>query len=455
MHYDRLLHSPYFHRLSSVTQVVPTTTQTALVHTRMTHSMKVAQLARELSESLLKRTDADLIGKLGGLDPDVAASAGLAHDFGHPPFGHIAEQELDKLLVERGVLEGYDGNAQTFRIVTLLAAKRGTTLRKPGLDLTAATRNAVIKYPVSYEDLSKSAGEWDRQSRPVDNDRPKFNYYSLDINEYAYAREAHKLAPKVLSLEAQIMDLCDDISYAVHDLEDWIRTGTVRVSDILDPPKGFVTKATTRLANEFAKYHTEDEAARIAELGLTGVQIPFQPESHMHSQLLQPYRDTTEQQAELSSLCSYFISLLVNNVEIDGSYSGAEVHVDDQSLATILMLKYITREMVINSPSLAFGQIGNRATIRRVFGAVERWLTRYHSRDRNLSGMLAHIWSMNLAQARRRYGQDVLSDRDRREKIVLRATADYVASLTEPQVSSMDRQIQGMPDSSPLNDWLV
>ena len=137
---DRLLYSDYLRRLASVTQVA-SAAEGASFHNRLTHSIKVAQVGRRLAELLLSR-DKDLAGFL---DPDVVEAAALAHDLGHPPFGHVADRHLCALAVENDLGDGFEGNAQTFRIVTRLSVRRsGGGL---GLDLTRATLAATAKYP--------------------------------------------------------------------------------------------------------------------------------------------------------------------------------------------------------------------------------------------------------------------------------------------------------------------
>lgn len=116
---DRLLYSSCLARLAEVTQVV-SADHGYVFHNRLTHSLKVAQLARRISEKL-RDAQPDDIKTLGGLDPDAAEAAGLAHDLGHPTFGHIAEEELDRAIKEIDPNDGYEGNAQSFRLVTKLA----------------------------------------------------------------------------------------------------------------------------------------------------------------------------------------------------------------------------------------------------------------------------------------------------------------------------------------------
>ena len=139
---DRIVASPFFARLGGVTQVISPGGSGLLVHNRLTHSLKVASVARGIVERLAP--EAALLDKLGGCDPDVVEAASLAHDLGHPPFGHLGERVLDRLARERlGLPDGFEGNAQSYRIVTSTEI-RGAAI---GLDLTAAVRAAMAKYP--------------------------------------------------------------------------------------------------------------------------------------------------------------------------------------------------------------------------------------------------------------------------------------------------------------------
>lgn len=136
---DRILYTPALSRLAEITQVVAAD-RGYIFHNRLTHSLKVAQLARRIAEKL--QAQPAEIQALGGLDPEVAEAAALAHDLGHPPFGHIAEQELDSCARRAGLKDGFNGNAQSFRIVTKLAVGDGVSpdgVPLVGLNLTRAT----------------------------------------------------------------------------------------------------------------------------------------------------------------------------------------------------------------------------------------------------------------------------------------------------------------------------
>lgn len=218
----RVIHSAALRRLAAKTQVaVPW--ENDFQRTRLSHSLECAQIGRELGESL-------------GADPDLLETACLSHDMGHPPFGHNGEEALAEVAAPCG---GFEGNAQSFRLLTRIEAKTVDSSGKSmGLNLTRASLDAATKYP------------WASAENPR-----KFGVYDDDVEIFNWVREGAPVGRKCI--EAQIMDWSDDCAYSVHDFEDAIFAGQVTVQNFDNDFDILFSEMT----NSYGSDATKDEAA--------------------------------------------------------------------------------------------------------------------------------------------------------------------------------------------------
>ena len=233
----RVLHSASLRRLSAKTQVVQPDSDD-FVRNRLTHSLEVAQIGREFGAAL-------------GCDADVVDTACLAHDLGHPPFGHNGETALNDIASDIG---GFEGNAQTLRLVTRLEAKRVHADGRPaGLNLTRASLDAVTKYPWGKDESRWGTG--------------KFGVYADDLGVFRWYRGTEPDGRRCL--EAQTMDWSDDVAYSVHDVEDAVASGRVDLSALRSTSEmAVVIKLTRELyAGDLDESELTEALSRLLETG--------------------------------------------------------------------------------------------------------------------------------------------------------------------------------------------
>lgn len=236
----RVLHSGGFRRLAAITQVLSPANPTDFARNRLTHSLEVAQVGRELAIAL-------------GLSPDIVDTACLSHDLGHPPFGHNGERALNDWATEIG---GFEGNAQSLRILTRLEPKvLGPEGQSFGLNLTRASLDATSKYPWTAENPLPDAGG-----------RLKFGVYPDDEAVFRWMREG---APgRVRCIEAEVMDLADDIAYSVHDFEDAVVNGYLDPAQLTSDAEheAIVSAIQNWVGYDFRRDELEDGLFRLTTL---------------------------------------------------------------------------------------------------------------------------------------------------------------------------------------------
>jgi dGTPase len=406
---DRILYSSAFRRLAGVTQVVAAD-EGHVFHNRLTHSLEVAQVARRLVEKL---TVEDPEGVRGVLDPDVVEAAALAHDLGHPPFGHVAELELNDLVTNHGkVLSGFEGNAQSFRIVTKLALQ---SCEEVGLNLTRASLDAILKYPW----LRGTGGDH----------QLKWGAYQSERRELDWARELDEAGSHRKSAEAAIMDWADDITYAVHDATDFYRAGLIpldRLASIRDSSerKRFCREVFDRHRTTGLKLkHKESDLEKAVE------------EVMMYFPLEERYQGTGSQRASLRTYGSGLIDRYIGAVHLSptkGSAGNRPLWIDPERDKEVFMWKQLTWHYVILNPALATQQYGQQKIIRDLFTIF-----------------LEAANGKNLAILPFAYREQLDSGMDSEMKV--RTVADLISSFTERQAINLHRRLTGISLGSILD----
>ena len=331
----RVVHSASLRRLAAKTQVLGPQADD-FVRNRLTHSLEVAQVARDIAHPL-------------GCHPDLAETAALAHDLGHPPFGHNGEAVLDRLAADCG---GFEGNAQTFRILTRLEAKSADAEgRSIGLNLTRATLDACTKYP-----WPRPVGQGERSG--------KFGVYDDDLAAFRWVREV--VEGERRCLEAQVMDFADDVAYSVHDLADGIVSGRIDLV-VLDSPDEL--SAVWETVRDW--YLPSIEAPALVEaLGRLRA-IGTWPTT--------PYDGSRAGLATLKNLTSDLIGVFCGHVhaatrERFGDAPlvrhGADLVVPDETVHEIAVLKGIAAHYVMRAPERTAAMERQRTLLAELFEAL-------------------------------------------------------------------------------------
>ena len=384
----RVLHSAALRRLAAKTQVaVPWASD--FPRTRLSHSLECAQVGREIGGAL-------------GADPDLVETACLSHDLGHPPFGHNGENALSELASASG---GFEGNAQSFRILVRLEPKTISDQGlSAGLNLTRATLDASIKYPWAVGENEKLP--------------TKFGVYQDDLAHFNWAKSASTSTNSSDNkfskpLEAQIMDWSDDVAYSVHDFEDALQAGLISVNSFrADIEKLWQVSADENLPNltqsEFEKGLDRLQALSCWPSNFDGSHSAMARLKDLTSQLIGRFAHG----AELATRAKYGDAPL-NRYQ-------ANLVVPQNERVEVALLKAISAHYIFRAQSSLDRYERERTLIQRLFSALSENAPKYLDRSFQLS------W------------QEAASDHQK-----VRVIVDQIASLTDPAVDLLLAKIDG------------
>lgn len=388
--YARLLHSPSFRRLTGKTQLFPNN-ETDFFRNRLTHSLEVSQIAKSIAKKLNHEHNL-------GIDEDLVSFAALAHDLGHPPFGHQGEEALDECMVNYG---GFEGNAQTLRIITKIEKKlvnedfpcginnKGEDIRN-GLNLTLRTIASILKYdnviPFSKQDREEYHKLRNENVKPVKGYYNSENKLVQEIKENLAGSKEFK---DFKTLECTIMDIADDIAYSNYDLEDSFKAGFLTPIDILYPDPELLERVVESVNSRTNLNLTADQISEVL-ISIYGAilnsteeieKIKINKENKdaiVYVQVGHAYK-TSKNIASNGALRTQMTSRLVGKFirQVDLKINKTQpllskAFLKKECQIEVEVLKTITYESQILSPKLKIAELRGKEIVKKIFETLSK-----------------------------------------------------------------------------------
>ena len=396
--YARLIHSSAFRRLQGKTQVFPGH-ESDFFRNRLTHSLEVAQIAKSIAIRL-NATSSLFSSKKVKIEPDIVEFAGLAHDLGHPPFGHNGEVALDECMREHG---GFEGNAQTLHILAKLEKK--STIADPesfipfsaagidqrcGLNLTYRSLAAILKYdeliPIKSDD--RPAGKKKKVIK---------GYYKSEENLVRKIKEAVVGASSVIefkTIECSIMDIADDIAYSTYDLEDIFKSGFLKPLDLFNLDVSIFENVVKTINERIEKQYKVSERVTYEDVYvilfsvfqdifsvydddvtlLNAPNVTNERKKLTLSVMAQSWSNTIAENGYFrTDFTATLIQKFMDGVEVVKNKDHPQLHKARLNLKTFIMvevLKNIAYEAVIRSPTLQVVEFRGKDIVKKIFKAL-------------------------------------------------------------------------------------
>lgn len=371
--YARVLHSSSFRRLQNKTQLFPGY-ESDFFRNRLTHSLEVAQIAKTIAIRLKDEYALDI-------NPDVCEIAGLMHDLGHPPFGHNGEAALDECMLQYG---GFEGNAQTIRVITRLEKKEcskplydkhGNDSRV-GLNLTARVIASALKYdsmiPLSRKDSALIKGYYTSE-KPV-----------IDKVKECLIGKLHGIEFK--TIECSIMDLADDIAYSTYDIEDAFKAGFLTPYEMMSADHLLLEQIVEKMKKDHITTNARECRETLYSLFAEVWQGPIKQQKEIKPRLFEEntlanFLMSYELSKSIASdgyrrtkFTSYLVNRFINgvNIEINSSFPVlSKVYFDGETKLIVNLLKHFGYVALINSSRLKIVENRGKDIVKKIFDKIK------------------------------------------------------------------------------------